>query len=354
VNAATAPRDEPLATRLLHVHARQGLSHARLGDLPRLLRGGDLIVLNDAATLPGSLAARGPRGEPLEVRLTGPSAGGCFSAVLFGEGDWRRRTEDRPAPARVSDGDLLTFGPDLRARVTRVAPQSPRLVEIAFDREGASLWAALYGHGRPVQYAYLERPLELWDVQTPFASRPWAAETPSAGRPLTWALLGELRAAGVRTATVTHAAGLSSTGDAALDARLPFPERYEVTAEAAAAVRRARALGGRVVAVGTTVVRALESSVAGDGLPHAADGVTDLVVGPGHRLRAVDGILTGMHEPGSSHFALLSAFVPPATLEAAFRMAEDAGYLAHEFGDGMLVWRADLAPDETRPAVSRA
>ena len=127
-----------------------------------------------------------------------------------------------------------------------------------------------------------------------------------------------------------------------------------MTAEAAVAVRRARALGGRVVAVGTTVVRALESSVAGDGLPHAADGVTDLVLGPGSRLRAVDGILTGMHEPGSSHFALLRAFVPAALLEAAFRCAEEAGYLAHEFGDGMLVWRADAEPDETSPTVSSA
>jgi S-adenosylmethionine:tRNA ribosyltransferase-isomerase len=355
MNAATAPRAEPLATRLLCVGARaERLTHGRLRDLPRLLRAGDLLVLNDAATLPGSLPARGPRGEPLELRLTGPGADRRFSAVLFGEGDWRRRTEDRPPPAPVREGDVLTLGPDLRARVAQVLPQSPRLLEIVFDREGAALWGALYRHGRPVQYSYLERPLDLWDVQTAYAGRPWAAETPSAGRPLTWALLSELRAAGVRTAFVTHAAGLSSTGDPALDARLPFPERYEVTAEAAAAVRRARALGGRVVAVGTTVVRALETSVAADGLPRAADGVTELVVGPEHELRAVDAILTGVHEPGSSHFALLSAFLPAATLAAALRCAEDAGYLAHEFGDAMLVWRAVAEAGDTRPIDSRA
>jgi S-adenosylmethionine:tRNA ribosyltransferase-isomerase len=199
------------------------------------------------------------------------------------------------------------------------------------------LWSALYRHGRPVQYSYAERPLELWDVQTAYAARPWAAEPPSAGRPLTWGLLAALHAAGVRTATLTHAAGLSSTGDPRLDAQLPFPERYEVPAETAAAARRARALGGRVIAVGTTVVRALESAVAADGAVRAASGVTDLKIDASHRRRVVDGILTGLHEPGSSHFALLTAFAPPETFESAFRCAEEAGYLAHEFGDAMLV-----------------
>ena len=145
-----------------------------------------------------------------------------------------------------------------------------------------------------------------------------------------------MRAGGVRTAAVTHAAGLSSTGDAALDAQLPLPERFEVPPGTAAAVRRTRALGGRVVAVGTTVVRALESAAA-DGKVEARAGVTALVIGPGHRPRAVDGIFTGLHEPGSSHFALLGAFAPAAHLEAAFRAAESAGYLAHEFGDAMLI-----------------
>jgi S-adenosylmethionine:tRNA ribosyltransferase-isomerase len=313
------------------------LLHAEVSDLPRLLRGGDLLVVNDAATLPASLSGRGPRGEALELRLAGPGDGGRFLAVLFGEGDWRTRTEDRPAPPRLSPGDVLALGTELRACVARVLPESPRLLEVVFETGGTPPWNALYAHGRPVQYAYLDRPLELWDVQTAYAARPWAVETPSAGRPLTWRLLTALRAAGVRTATVTHAAGLSSTGDADLDARLPFPERYEVPVETAAAVRRAHSLGGRVVAVGTTVVRALESAVGADGAVVGATGVTGLVLDASYRPRVVDGLFTGIHEPGSSHFSLLTAFATPDRLHAAWRCADQAGYLAHEFGDCMLV-----------------
>lgn len=338
MNAATAPRAEPLSTRLLVLDPHTArVSHGLVRDLTRLLRAGDLLVVNDAATLPASLRGRGPRGEPLELRLAGPGEGGRWTAVLLGEGDWQARTEDRPAPVPLHEGDVVTIGADLRARVARVRPESSRLVEITFERKGAALWRALYRHGRPVQYSYLERPLALWDVQTAYAGRPWAAEPPSAGRPLTWGLIAALRAAGVRTAAVTHAAGLSSTGDAALDAYLPLPERFDVPAETAAAVRRARALGARVVAVGTTVVRALETAGEADGSIQGRDGVTDLVIRAGYRPRVVDGILTGLHEPGSSHFALLSAFAPAALLETAFRAAESEGYLAHEFGDSMLV-----------------
>jgi S-adenosylmethionine:tRNA ribosyltransferase-isomerase len=222
-------------------------------------------------------------------------------------------------------------------------------VEIAFDRDGAAFWTALYRHGRPVQYSYLERPLALGDVQTAYAVRPWAAETPSAGRPLTWGLLAALRAAGVRTAAVTHAAGLSSTGDPAIDALLPLPERYEVPPGTAAAVRRARSLGGRVVAVGTTAVRALESAVDGRGRARAARGLTRLVIGAGFTPRVVDGVLTGLHEPGSSHFALLLAFAPASLLETAFRAAESEGYLAHEFGDSLLVLDGAVNPPPAPP-----
>lgn len=356
MNAATAPRAEPLSTRLLILDPGTGrMSHGFVRDLTRILRAGDLLVVNDAATLPGSLRGRGPRGEPLELRLAGPGHGRDWTAVVLGDGDWRARTEDRPAPARLVEGDVVTIGADLRARVARVRPESPRLVDITFDAEGAALWRSLYRHGRPVQYSYLERPLALWDIQSAYAGRPWAVEPPSAGRPLTWGLLAALRAAGVRTAAVTHAAGLSSTGDAALDAYLPLPERFDVPAETAAAVRRARALGHRVVAVGTTVVRALESVAAEDGTVQGREGVTDLVIRTGYRPRVVDGILTGLHEPGSSHFSLLSAFAPAARLEAAFRAAESDGYLAHEFGDSMLML-ANAAPETgaISPTASRA
>jgi S-adenosylmethionine:tRNA ribosyltransferase-isomerase len=334
---AALPPPDPIATRLLVLDPRDGrLVHATVGDLPAQLRPGDLLVVNDAATLPASLAGVGPRGERIELRLSGPPQDGRWTAVLFGDGDWRARTEDRPAPAGLRPGQVVAFAPDLRARIVALRPESSRLVEVVFDRDGPSFWSALYRHGRPVQYAHLARPLEMWDVQTAYAARPWAAEAPSAGLPLTGELLARLRSAGVRLATVTHAAGLSATGDPALDARLPLPERFEVGAETAAAVRRARALGGRVVAVGTTVVRALEAASLG-GMIGPASGVTDLVIGPGHSRRAVDGVLSGMHEPGSSHFALLTAFAPAAQLSAAWRAAERAGYLAHEFGDALLV-----------------
>jgi S-adenosylmethionine:tRNA ribosyltransferase-isomerase len=151
-------------------------------------------------------------------------------------------------------------------------------------------------------------------------------------------LLIELRRRGIAVARLTHAAGLSATGDDALDASLPLPERFEIPAETVEAVSRARAAGGRVVAAGTTVVRALEGCAAErGGVLSAGSGTTALVVTAGYPLRVVDGLLTGLHEPGSSHFRLLGAFAAPALLEHAWRHAEEAGYLAHEFGDSSLI-----------------
>lgn len=165
-------------------------------------------------------------------------------------------------------------------------------------------------------------------------------EMPSAGRALAWSLLDALGARGVAVAAVTHAAGLSSTGDEALDARLPWPERSEVSRATADAVATCRARGGRVIAVGTSVVRALEDRAARAPDPaRLAPGttVTELVLGEGHRPQVVDGVLTGMHEPGSSHLALLAAFVDRPLLHALLRFAARRGYLRHEFGDSALV-----------------
>jgi S-adenosylmethionine:tRNA ribosyltransferase-isomerase len=337
--AAAAPRDHPDDERLLHVDPSAGrFRDARLGDLGTLLRAGDLLVVNDAATLPASLAARAPSGEPLEVRLAGEREGGRFHAVLFGAGDWRLPTERRPPPPPLARGDRLTFGAELAATVEEVDAEHPRLVGVRFDRDGAALWSALYRVGRPVQYSYLAGPLALWSVQTAYGSRPWSVEMPSAGRPLTWRLLRELGRRGVALAAVTHAAGLSSTGEPALDGALPLPERYSIGAAAVAAVEAARAEGGRVVAVGTTVVRALEGAAARHGGALAAgDGVTDLRVGPGFAPRVVDGLLTGMHDPTTSHFQLLGAFAPAPLLERAFAHAAAVGYLQHEFGDSNLI-----------------
>lgn len=336
---AVWPRDAPEVGRLLRVDPRQGtFADLTVADLPVSLRAGDLLVVNDAATLPASLEARTPRGQ-VEVRLAAPGASSRdWTAVLFGGGTWRNRTEDRPAPPRLAKGELLAFGGGLGAEVTAISPVSSRLVGLRFDREGSALWAALYAVGRPVQYSYLCHDLALDQVQTPFAGRPWSVEMPSAGRPLRVALLRELRRRGVEVARLTHAAGLSATGDALLDAALPLPERYDIPASTVAAVAAARARGGRVVAAGTTVVRALEGAAAANGgALRPGEGTTDLRIGEGHVPVVVDGLLSGLHEPGASHFELLTAFAPRPLLLEAVRHAEQAGYLAHEFGDSCLV-----------------
>jgi S-adenosylmethionine:tRNA ribosyltransferase-isomerase len=335
LRAATAARSEPAADRLLLV--RDGIEDHRVDDLKHLLRAGDVLVVNDAATLPAALRGRTAGGAELELRLLGAPAADTWPALLFGSGDWRTRTEDRPRPPMVAPGDALCFADGLVATVERVWPESPRLVDVRFDRSGAPLLTALYAQGRPVQYAYLPEPLALRSFQTPFAARPWAAEMPSAGRVLTAARLAALRRAGVGVTSVTHAAGLSSTGEPALDALLPLPEPFEVPARTAHEVNAARGRGGLVVAAGTTVVRALESATVG-GVVRAGWGVARLRVDARHALRSVDAVLTGMHEPGSSHFHLLTAFAPPELLARAHARAEAEGYLAHEFGDSMLVF----------------
>jgi len=340
VTPASWPRGDPLAGRLLLLDPGSGaFEDLRMRDLPRLLRSGDVLVVNDAATLPASFEARTHSGEPIELRLAGRGIREReWTAALLGRGDWRTRTEERLAPPRVTRGEVLRFGSDLTATVRRVWSVSPRLVDLAFDREGDALWEALYHHGRPVQYSHLKGPLSLWHVQTAYGARPWAVESPSAGLPLNWELLGALRRKGMTLAPLTHAAGLSSIGDAIVDALLPLPERFEIPEATVEAVEQARREGGRVIAVGTSVVRALEGSAAAHGGRIRAEAaVTDLRINAQYPLRIVDGLLTGPHEPGTSHFSLLTAFAPEETLLAASRHAEVSGYLGHEFGDAMLI-----------------
>ena len=337
---ATWPRDQPLEGRLLLVEPRRRRFEDRgLQDLPSLLQAGDLLVMNDAATLPASLAARTAQGEPVEVRLAGFGEGDAeWRAVLFGAGDWRTRTEDRPSPPPLAVGAPLRFAGGLGATLLALSPSSPRLVDLRFDRAGDALWEALYRAGAPIQYSYLRGPLPLWHVQTAYGARPWAMELPSAGRPLTWELLAELRRRGVRLAALTHAAGLSSTGDPAVDALLPFPERFDVPQATVDAVEAARRAGGRVVAVGTTVVRALEGAAAlHGGRLRPGSGVTALRIAQGLRRHVVDGLFTGLHEPGTSHFDLLTAFAPESLLRAGYEHAVSRGYLGHEFGDSSLI-----------------
>jgi S-adenosylmethionine:tRNA ribosyltransferase-isomerase len=347
VSPARAPRDPRDLVRLLLVdpdrgHADGGEAH----ELARWLAPGDLLVANDAATLPASLRGRSD-GEEIEVRLAEPPRRDRALAVLFGEGDWRIPTQHRPPPPALSPGARIDLGP-LVAVIEHVSTLSPRLVTLRFldaqgQVEGDDLLAAIYAVGRPIQYAHLIDDLALWSVQTLYAGLPWAVELPSAGRPLSWRAIAALREAGVRFATLTHAAGLSATGDPVLDAALPLPERYRIPEETVAAVAQTRAEGGRVIAVGTTVVRALEDAFQKNGAVVSGDSVAHLVLGPSHGLRVVDGIVTGMHAPTESHFRLLEAFAPAQSLLAAHAHALATGYLAHEFGDVALLLRGALA-----------
>ena len=332
------PRGAPLDERLLVIDpGARSYVDARVKDLGRFVRTGDVLVVNDAATLPASLAGTDAGGRTIEVRLLGETAPGVWSAVVFGAGDWRTRTEDREPPPRLENGSVLTFGTDLAATVTSVSETSTRLVDISFHTSEEVLWTALYAHGRPVQYAHVERPLALWHVQTSYGSRPWASEMPSAGRPLTWGLLLDVMRRGVEVAALTHAAGLSATGDDSLDRAMPLAERFEIPDRTVLAIRRARARQGRVIAIGTTVVRALEGSVRLHGRLVAGPGVTDLRIDAGEPLAVVDGLLTGLHDAAASHYRLVQAFADRPLVEAAYAHADEAGYLNHEFGDSSLI-----------------
>jgi S-adenosylmethionine:tRNA ribosyltransferase-isomerase len=319
----------PIHSRLLVVDPDSG--GMCLGALEEILGGSDVVVVNDAATLPASLRGTTAGGDPIELRLAAPPEIGW--AIVMGAGDWRTDTDHRPAPPVLGVGDALRFAA-LGARVVAVSARSSRLVQVRFDREGAALWHALYAIGEPVRYRYLDRPWPLEHFQNVYAGRPWAAEMPSAGRALDHRTILALRAKGVEVCTLTHAAGLSATGEPALDRLLPLPERYEVPEETIRAVSRAR----RVVAVGTSVVRALESAARG---PLA--GVTSLRIGPDTKLLAVDGILTNLHGPGESHFELLRAFAEHELLSEAWQTADRLGLQEHEFGDEMLVLPGALA-----------
>jgi len=210
---------------------------------------------------------------------------------------------------------------------------------------GVRLWAAelalggrpvldyLAEHGAPIRYAHdpVERPLS--DYQTIFARVPGSAEMPSAGRPFTPRVLHALAARGVGVARLVLHTGVSS-----LEAgEPPYAERFSVPASTAAAVNAAHRAGRRVIAVGTSVTRALESAATPDGIVHAAAGWTDLVIAPGRGLRAVDGLLTGWHEPEASHLLLLEAIAGRALVERSYAAALAHGYRWHEFGDTHLL-----------------
>ena len=345
---ATAPRKRRQDTRMLILSPQtDALTDGTIDDLPGWLSPGDLVVVNDAATLPASLHYRTAQGLSQElrvVRIDESATGTDLWVVLFGSGDWHTPTEHRPAPIAVAVGDVLTLSADLSLHVAEISPLSPRLVRMRPAQTGTALWSALYALGQPIQYSYLQEPLMPWSVQTVYGGRPWAVEMPSAGRPLCWQMLAALRRRGISVATLTHATGLSSTGDAALDACLPLPERYDIPESTAQAIALTKAQGGRVIAIGTTVVRALESATRqafAEGHPigtvRAGTAIATLRLSADTQRFVVDGILSGLHGPGESHFDLLSAFCPAPLLSQAFSHADQHGYQCHEFGDVELI-----------------
>jgi S-adenosylmethionine:tRNA ribosyltransferase-isomerase len=296
------------------------VSHYPFTALPSLLRAGDVLVVNTSATLPAAVPVTD---RPLTVH---------FSTELT---DGRWLVELRAA---ADDPDAATTPYGGGAAGERYPLPGGAAVTLREPYGSGRLWVAdasvpvpayLARHGRPIRYGYVRRPWPLEYYQTVFGERPGSAELPSAGRPFTDRLVTRLVAAGVQLAPV-----LLHTGVASPEAHeRPYPERYAVPAATAWQVNAARAGGGRVVAVGTTVVRALESATAPSGLVHPAGGWTDLVVTPERGVRAVDRLLTGFHEPRASHLDLLAAVAGPDLLDLCYRAAVDGGYLWHEFGD---------------------
>ena len=220
----------------------------------------------------------------------------------------------------------------------------PRLILLEFDGTPAEIWEGLARHGRPIQYSHISLPLAIWDTWTPIAGPPVAFEPPSAGFVLDWETLASLRARGVQFATITHSAGISSTGDGELDALLPFDEPYFIPASTARAVEEARIRGGRIIAIGTTVVRALEHRAATfDGIVPPGEGVATNRIGRCSTIRVVDAIVSGTHEPGTSHYELLRSFIDDEILRRVDRELAVHDYRTHEFGDSVLIERTSRA-----------
>ena len=315
--ATTTPERRGLArdgVRLLVTDLAKRTQHdAAFRELPWFLRRGDLLVVNDSATLPAALLARRAGGMSFPLHLSTHVGGELWIAeprAPVGEGE----------RVALADGGGATFLAPVDSEHTRLWYTTLSVAEPAA--------AFLARHGAPIRYRYVPETLPLGDYQTIFARVPGSAEMPSAGRPFSRRSLDDLRQACVSVASITLHTGVSSPERH----ERPYREWFDVPAPTAAAVSATRRRHGRVVAVGTTVVRALESAVSG-GEVTAASGWADLIVTPERGVAVVDGLLTGFHEPAASHVDLLRAFADDALLERAYGHALDGGYLWHEFGD---------------------
>jgi S-adenosylmethionine:tRNA ribosyltransferase-isomerase len=338
-------RDE---VRLLVAHRdRAALVHDSFRGLPDHLRAGDLLVVNTSATLPAALPATRTDGTAVDLHLSTPVPAGVKAsherAVIapgaglpLADGDrWvveLRRAGARFRSAGTGERLALPAGGSVELLASYLSPG--RLWVAALDLP-VPLHRYLAEHGRPIAYGHLAHPRALSDLQTVFADEPGSAEMPSAGRPFTRRLLDELKARGVEVAPlVLH------TGVASLErGERPYPERYRIPRSTATRVNAHRAAGGRVIAVGTTVVRALETVAAPDGRVEAGAGWTGLMITPERGVCAIDGLITGWHEPDASHLLMLEAVGGRDLIERSYDAALTAGYRWHEFGDSHLILR---------------
>jgi len=297
------------------------LSHRRFTELPDLLRPGDVLVVNTSATLPAAVPVLD---SDLTVHFSTELPAGRWLVELREAAGKATAPHAGGIPGEryaLLGGGLLT----LRERFS-----GARLWVVEMDiHRGTSVPEYLYLFGVPIRYGYLRRPWPLSYYQTVFAIHPGSAEMPSASRPFTDRMVTRLVTTGVQIVPV-----LLHTGVASPEAHeRPYPERFAVPATSARIVTQAKAAGGRIIAIGTTVVRALESAIAADGAVGPAGGWTDLIITPDRGTRVVDGLLTGFHEPRASHLDMLAALADPWVLDQCYTQALELGYLWHEFGD---------------------
>jgi S-adenosylmethionine:tRNA ribosyltransferase-isomerase len=316
------------AVRLMVSRGDDEPAHATFRDLADHLAAGDLLVVNTSATVPAAVDAELSDGTQIVVHVSTQLPGGLWMVeprrLLPGGATSPIQLPAKPTIARLVDGTAVAL--------LRPAAGSNRLWLATIDGD-VDLLAVLAGVGRPIRYSYVDRDWPIDSYQTVFADQPGSAEMPSAARPFTAELATRLIRRGIGIATITLHTGVSSLEGH----ELPYAERFAVPPATAAAANATRAAGGHVIAVGTTVVRALESAADSNGTVHPATGWTEAVITPTTGVRALDGLVSGWHEPAATHLAMLEAVAGRTALTRAYRAAWDAGYLWHEFGDSHLL-----------------
>jgi S-adenosylmethionine:tRNA ribosyltransferase-isomerase len=322
------PRDH--VRLMVASRAEETVEHATFDALPDVLRSGDLLVVNVSATLPAAVAARRADGSAARVHVS-------TRAPALGP-DWRIvevRSPDGAHPDTGSDGEELTLAGGARVSLTMPYTSGRRLMLAKLtELGGRTVEAYLAEHGEPIRYSYVDRRWPLTDYQNVYAAEPGSAEMPSAGRPFTEALITRLVARGIQIAPITLHTGVSSP-ERHED---PYPEHYDVPRSTARLVDAFTRWGGRVIAVGTTVVRALETMAeCGDWSTSGSSGWTDVRITPERGVWLIDGLITGWHEPEASHLEMLEAIAGRDLLERCYDAALRHGYLWHEFGDSHLI-----------------